>query len=271
MLDRPRIIYPSSVFFVHRIFNRLANANEGRVPDISLLNIHIVKALEADPSLFNLPFIARKLRKDWEKANHKIISARTGEVVFVPSAAITVAPRIRVRMDSLSFEDLIAWGESEQKARTNYERTMNGRIAYRNLRLTELVTILNCRRSEMLSAHCMTTFPPKQPRRHSPRLNVRVKTSVKVKTSTTSEACSRTRFAGAVRRPGLARLGRSSARNSLRARGAARPHRRRVDQQRRDLDRHCCDEFHRLGDDRRPERRRGQGRQSAGYPRSAPA
>lgn len=139
MLDRPRIIYPSSVFFVHRIFNRLANANEGRVPDISLLNIHIVKALEADPSLFNLPFIARKLRKDWEKANHKIISARTGEVVFVPSAAITVAPRIRVRMDSLSFEDLIAWGESEQKARTNYERTMNGRIAYRNLRLTELV------------------------------------------------------------------------------------------------------------------------------------
>lgn len=137
MLDRPRIIYPSSVFFVHRIFNRLASANEGRLPDISLLNIHLIKALEDDPSLINLPFIARKLRKDWEKANHRVISAQTGEVTFVPGAAITVAPRLRVRMDSLDADDLTLWDATEQRARTNYNRTMDGRVAYRDRRLAD--------------------------------------------------------------------------------------------------------------------------------------
>ena len=138
--DRPHLIHPDKVLLVHRIFNGLASANEGRVPGISVLDAHIVKTLERDPTLINLPFVAKNLRRAWEKANHKVISTTSGEVVFVPSAAITVARNLRVRMDSLHPEDLFTWDSTEQKARANYNRTMDGRLVYRERRLEEFAT-----------------------------------------------------------------------------------------------------------------------------------
>ena len=135
--SRPHIIYPDAVLFVARHFNAIAGANNGRLPSVSLLDERIAKSIEADPTLLNPMFIARSLRKRWEKANHKVIS-KDGEVVFIPSAAITVARGLRVRMDSLQLPlDMLAWGETEQRARVNYNRTMDGRDAYRKLRLKE--------------------------------------------------------------------------------------------------------------------------------------
>ena len=137
-MGKQRIIYSNPIFFVQCHFDRLTRENDGRLPDISQLRIRVAQGLEEDPGLFNLPDIARKFCKDWDRASHKVISNQIGEVVFVPSVAITVAPRVRVRMDSLYFEDLVTWDELERKARSNYERVTDARIGYRNQRLAEL-------------------------------------------------------------------------------------------------------------------------------------